>query len=302
MPKGRTSKRKDNISISAGAELLGITPAQFRRLMERRKIEPTDWYTNPNHRSGPPCPLWPIRRVRALVGKPAVEEVRERSQKLKVAKQTAPAGRRERLARRYPDPHQAIPAAAEALFSLNRYTKRSRCNREHRDEIYALKSDLVRLLYARGYASDVHEHHRDRPGRLCRRGCRPMTAEQLAAFDAMPRVQVDHDHDTSRLHSHHNDDEGEWFDDVCRRCEGTGWYRRPGTDVFVVFHFQVEGQFYCWHQPVEWVDWPYEVTAEAQPWSNVQEEKPIVIPARKFANAKALIRFVVDECDGGKES
>jgi hypothetical protein len=135
----RTRKQADRLSTSAAAALLGITPAQFRRLAERIRLEPTGSYKNPHYCSGPECPHWPVRRVRNLVGSEAVAAVRERSAKAKAAREPKQARQRNQLALRYPDWRAALQPAVEALFSLNRYAKWPKCSGTHREEIYRLK-------------------------------------------------------------------------------------------------------------------------------------------------------------------
>jgi len=81
----------------------------------------------------------------------------------------------------------------------------------------------------------------------------------------------------------------------CSRCCGTGWYREAGKLEFIVFRFRIADQVYCWHQPRELVKWPVELTDEAEAWQTEQEEKPLNMNQRKFADAKALVRFVIEK-------
>src|SRR5437868_465676 len=78
-------------------------------------------------------------------------------------RQSAPARmadqREIRLANRYPDWRQAILPAAEALFNLNRYAKPNSCRRDHKEEIYEVTTDLVRVLYQLRYATEVGHHY-----------------------------------------------------------------------------------------------------------------------------------------------
>ena len=54
----RRAKRKENlVSTAAAVEALGISYAQFHRIVKGRRIEPDGTYVNPNYRSGPPAHL-----------------------------------------------------------------------------------------------------------------------------------------------------------------------------------------------------------------------------------------------------
>ena len=50
------------------------------------------------------------------------------------------------------------------------------------------------------------------------------------------------------------------------------------------------------HQPAHLADWAQPV-GEEQPHEVIREEKPVALPARKFAEAKALLAWVVEEAD-----
>jgi hypothetical protein len=209
-----------------GAELLGLSPAHFRELMDRQGIEPEATCPNPHRASGPDCLLWPPEAVRALAGGPEVAALQARRKAAHDAKARKADTRREALEARFPDWRDALAPAAEAMFSLNRYAKHGTCLRSHRAAIYALKNRLVRALHELGKATEVIHHF-------------------------------------------------------------------VYGSKYVAFRFTVEGRAYSWHQPRHLVDWPYEVTARGSAWEPDDEEKPVPLAARMFADAKALIAWVV---------
>src|SRR5262249_10502915 len=104
-------------------------------------------------------------------------------------------------------------AAAESLFNLNRYAKWPSCKNENREEIYSLKTELIRLLHHLGLATAVKLHEVERPGQTCHR-CNG--TGQADGYD-------DEDY---------GDDDG-----GCSRCGGSGWWREPDKLVYVVFRF-----------------------------------------------------------------
>jgi hypothetical protein len=87
----------------------------------------------------------------------------------------------------------------------------------------------------------------------------------------------------------------EWAYETCRKCSGTGWYRLPWQEVFIVFCFAINGETYSWHQPEDLVTWKYELTADSEPWQPEPQEKPVALRPGKFADAKALVRYVIEQ-------
>jgi hypothetical protein len=251
----------ETLSTPEVAELLGITSNQFLRLAKKAGIRPAGHYTNPYYKSGPPCHLWPADAVEALVDGPEVAAAKARARRQAEGKAAAPKRRAEALARRYPRWQDALAPAAEALFSLNRYAKWRKCSAEHRDEIYDLKNGFIRLLYREGLAEHVGLHQVEGRGLRCDDcgGSGGRGAEE------------------------------------CDSCEGSGWYQEPGPLEFLVFRFVIDGRPYCWHQPRELVYWPVELSAPGESWENVPEEKPLEMAPSKFAQAKALIAFVLTQ-------
>lgn len=258
--KAASERRMSLLRTAQGAELLGLSSEQFLSLMCRHGIVPEATYGNRYRPSGPRCPLWPPEAVRALAGSPDVAAAQERRRTARDAKARKGEARRAALEARYPAWRDALPDAAEACFALNRYAKHATCSEDHRDEIYRLKGGLVRVLYLLGLAAEVKRHVLELDGLECW-GCDGVGTR--------------------------------WDGDDCYRCGGTGWYRKQQTRVFVAFRFQVGGRAYCWHQPGHLVNWPYEVTAQDSAWEPDGTEKPVPIPASRFADAKALVGWVV---------
>jgi hypothetical protein len=162
--------------------------------------------------------------------------------------------------RKYESRKSAIPDAAEALFSLNRHAKRVRCRKAHREEIYELKSAFIERLCAQGFLSAAGEHSVEQPARTC------WTCEG----------------------------------DGCERCDDTGNFLPARTLVYAVLQFVIAGRTYIWHQPSDLVSWSIP-NVEKLPhgdWAPLNdEEKPVAMHPNKFARAKALIRWVVEEAN-----
>jgi hypothetical protein len=65
--------------------------------------------------------------------------------------------------------------------------------------------------------------------------------------------------------------------------------------TYIAFRFQIQGKSYAWHQPTFLVTWPI-VEAESidrGQWEP-EQEKPLNLSPRKFAEAKALVRYVLE--------
>jgi hypothetical protein len=196
------------------------------------------------------------REARAAApGGAAVAAARARTERQRLGRQAAPARRLEAYRRKYPDWRDALPAAAEALFNLNRYAKRRSCQADHRAWIYGLKTGFLRLLCRLGLATEAKVHAVPREGKPC--------------------------------FAYHGGED-------CERCDGTGWYVLPGPQEFIAFRFEVGGTPFAWHQPRELVDWPVELRDDAEPWEPEGGAKPVALPAREFAAAKDLLQFVLD--------
>jgi hypothetical protein len=207
-----------------------------------------------------------------------------RTGQLNEAKARTPHQRRLELVEQYPDWHQALVPAADALFDLNHYARSRNCSRGHREVIYSLKGAFIRQLYRHGYATEVTIHRDQRDELPCRR----CNGSGQAADDG--RIYFGR---------HGRDVWQDSFDEDlaaggCSRCDGTGWYRPPCRQKYVAFRFTIQGRTYGWHQPADQVRWPYKVTAAAVSWQPEEKETPISLPSAKFADAKALIQFVLD--------
>jgi hypothetical protein len=61
----------------------------------------------------------------------------------------------------------ALPTACEILFNLNHYAKHESCSSQHREEIYSLKNEFIRLLYEQGLSTECWRHTVKTEPRLC---------------------------------------------------------------------------------------------------------------------------------------
>jgi len=77
----RLAKGDSLMSTSVAAHAVGISVAQFRRVVAERGIEPDGTYTNPHHRSGPPAHLWSRKTVGRVKRMTAVRGAAERSKR-----------------------------------------------------------------------------------------------------------------------------------------------------------------------------------------------------------------------------
>ena len=239
------------------ATKLGISPDQFRRLAEKRRIEPVGSYTNPHHKSGPECPLWSARDIGRLKRTNDYQAILDRK---KPDPERARARRMDRFARKYPRVTSVLPDACTAMFNLNRYAKWSSCSRDHNKEIYDLKNRFVELLYSHRLADRVYLHIQPLPEQLCHR-CAGIGQDG-------------------------------WSDDECERCDGTGIYREATELVFVVFSFLIGEVRFSWHQPAHLVAWEYQTTDPPDTW-DTPPIKSIEMKPSKFAEAKDLIRYAI---------
>lgn len=157
---------------------------------------------------------------------------------------------------KYPSWRAALPAAAAGLFSLNRYVKHRQCSELQKFEIYELKNEFIEMLYGQGFCTRAWLHLLHQEEQLCR--------------------------------------ECGGSGDECGHCGGSGVWRSARTLEFWCFQFSVEGRAYCWHQPKSSVAFQPEESVPPQEWEGLPGEKPIALPLRKFAGAKALLRWVLD--------
>jgi len=164
------------------------------------------------------------------------------------------------FAKKFSTWREALPEGCALLFDLNRYAKHHSCTRGHKDEIYALKTDLIKLLYQGGYSVECYLH----------------------TTKGLPRICFGCDGLGYRYNGHE-----------CQRCEGTGTYAEARTLEFVVFQFLVGDQHYFWHSPRSHVTFPYRVTREESTNELTAEEKPITLKPAEFAGGKSLLRWIV---------
>ena len=144
-----------------------------------------------------------------------------------------------------------VPDVARTLFELNRLAKHPTCSLRDRDHIYDLKHDVIGILYQDGYSTDCYLHTTILPVKSCF-GC-----------------------DGS---GYEGDDNGTIWG-KCYRCNGTGLYLPAKPLAFVVFHFLIGDQRYCWHTPQELVTFQYQITKETADYSLSEELKPVDLPS-----------------------
>lgn len=254
----------ENFTTPQAAQLLGITSAQFRRLVNKRGLAPTDTYTNPHYRSGPDCPLWTAKDIGRLKRTNDLKAILTRSP-------PDPANAREKRRRRFVAKYSTIEPllvdACTTLLNLNRYAKWPNCTKANKEEIYSLKNDLVELLYKSGLSDRVYLHKQMLPPKQCFR-C---------------------------------DGSGQnWNGEECERCYGTGNFRDELELVFVVFSFLIgdENTRFTWHQPQELVTWTFSETHAPDAWETAPL-KAIEMKRSRFAEGKELIRFAIERLRGG---
>lgn len=162
-----------------------------------------------------------------------------------------------RIRERYPTAADALADAAAAMFALNRYTRHDSCAERHRDEILDLKSRFVTMLYrAERFTDRVEAIRRTLPAKLCY-GC-----------DGLG----------------------------CERCNGTGDYLAARVVFSYAFYFTIEGEKYCWIEP----DFAIGFTPKVEETRKDSGPRPreldttVDMPRRRFAEAKALIRFACE--------
>jgi hypothetical protein len=171
--------------------------------------------------------------------------------------------RRASIPEKYGDWRAALPEACAGMLQLNRYAKHRRCSELQRTEIYLLKNDFIRMLYARGYCSLAWIHRLELPEQVCRE----------CGGDGVE----------------------------CEHCWGTGIWCEARTAEYWCFRFAIADRAYCWHQPRETVEFAPVAGMEPQGWDGFSGEKPVILPVRKFAYVKDLVRWTIDAADGEAE-
>jgi len=147
------------------------------------------------------------------------------------------------------------------MFNLNRYAKHRTCTHEHRNAIYELKNQFVRMRHEQGLADRIYKHVLRFDQKICFR-CGGTGIDR-------------------------------WYDDECDHCDGNGVYEEARTLEFVVFSFLVDETRYTWHQPIELVDWPYQFDSFPNGARVPGLEKPVELKPTQFAEAEDLIRFTL---------
>ncbi|MGA7742074.1 MAG: hypothetical protein WCE40_09575 [Polyangia bacterium] len=230
-----------------------------RRLIDGLLGAPDRLAPNPHYRRAAPMRLFALDRVAAAEKTAAFLEhlaLLERRE----AQVTAAGERRcARFSAAYSSWLEALPAACEAMFNLNRYAKWHSCSGAHRDAIYGLKNQLVKLLYERNFC-EVAWLHEVTPLVGCCFAC--------------------------------NGEGADWSDALCLKCGGSGAYVPP-VRRYACFAFVVAGQRYTWHQPIDSLSFEPVYTKTAETWVDSIGEKPIELAAKKFAEAKELVGWVL---------
>lgn len=246
----------------ASAEL-GLTSTQFLKLTKQVNMTAAGWYVNPYYRSGPKCPLWAKEDLVKLKGTPELAALMGRAAKTRESKENKAVARKIALEQQFPDWQAALPLAARHMFNLNRYAKWERCSAAHRNEIYALKNEFLRVLYENGFVNEVSLRFIDRPGKLC------WECEGVG----------------------------------CGCCRYTGYYRKPDKLFYYSFRLTIDAVEYAWHQPRNLVKWRVVLPASAkpEPWAQEpKEEKPVDLSPGEFADAKAVIRYIIEMVGAGE--
>lgn len=212
--------------------------------------EPDELKTNPHYKRAAPMRLYSAERVEQAEQISEVAEHLARTLErrgIKAATEAAQAEVRSQerkarwqahegaIAKKYPDGwRQALADACEALYELNHFAKIT--NRATKKEIYSVKNDVIKLLYVSGHCTQCYLHTMRGADRPCW-GCNGTGFKM-------------------------------WSDKECYRCGGTGIFQKGETLKLVCFHFVVNDQNYCWHQPSDKVHFPYQTTKPSEAWND----------------------------------
>jgi hypothetical protein len=266
----------------SGMTTHGWTPAAIARFLG----EPDDLADNPHYRRAAPMRLYKTERVLAAEQTPEFRKWLGEKKERKAKGATASERRFAKFERKYSDLWKsALPDACAFLFDLNRYAKHQACTAANRDEIYSLKNSLIRLLYTNGFCNTCYVHNTELPAQPC---------WSCGGTGIWASEHSDDDWDG-------DDWDGDDWDDTdedCRKCKGTGIYRKPKALAFLCFRFAIGEKTFCWHQPKKSVSFVYKVTAAECSFALTDEEKPISLDRRKFAEAKHLLMWVIERATG----
>lgn len=275
--KGVSKLRKDELverlndtemASKKGVKCRGWTDGAIDRLLG----EPDKYAPNPHYKSAEPMRLYRLSRVQLL------EETAEfkRFQERKLKRRSSDEILSDRFARfrdEYGDWESAIPDACECMFNLNRYAKHRTCSGTHKKQIYELKNGFIHVLYQTKYLRQcwLHVAKFENVCRAC--GLRGIMDDEWELDDEIDA----------------------WEQDIqCWKCDDTGIIRNERT--FYCFRFEVKGNAFVWHQPKQSLTaFTPKVTDPPKEWGGVVEEKPLTLPKAKLAEAKALVRWVIDE-------
>jgi hypothetical protein len=158
-----------------------------------------------------------------------------------------------RFIRQYGKPDNALLAAAQAMFALNRYCKNPACRKDNRRAIYALKSRLIKRLYQAGKCVFVHRHNHAIP-----------IADECFRCDGYR----------------------------CGRCTETEDCFPRHDFRFYLFTFEVGGARFTWHEPKATIDYPVKLPKAAAS-TTVNETSLFGAWQEGQAKAKALVRWVL---------
>ncbi|GMV83737.1 MAG: hypothetical protein AMXMBFR7_49210 [Planctomycetota bacterium] len=231
---------------------------------------PDAYGPQPRSRWRSPAHLYDLKRVEAFVELHLTEmdSARECRSPGEIERE-----RFARFARKYKDWRRALPDAVHAMQNMNRYVKRRQCRKSQRTEVYELKNRLIQFLYEEAYTCSVVRHVITSGGLDCRR-CAGSGKEGWSSRDWG----------------------GDVADHPCPFCGGTGWYRAPSDRMYVCFEFKVGEQTYGWHQPEDSLTFEYKLTSTDPPKSIVLDmERPLDMKPSQFAQAKALVRWVLSK-------
>ncbi len=253
MAKAKAPPKSDKIYRSTAKAEYHLTDRELNTL-------PAELVVNPHYRSGPKSRIYLRADVKRLAQSAAVKKRlgKKAQQDNPAAKHARREQRHARMIRAYPTWKDALLPACEAMFNLNRYAKHESCRSG--EEIYALKNQLVKLLYEHGACIECLAHERTQAEKECF-GCKG-TGER-------------------------------WSGEECERCDGTGVYREARILRDIAFKFMVCGRVFAWHQPESLVNFPYEVSAVEQ--GCPAEEKPLEMSLVKMRDGKAVIRYVLSQ-------
>lgn len=244
--------KEEFIYKSTAMDLLGLTRTGFEKL----DIKPVKEVPNPHYRSGAVSYLYSKGEIENLVGTDEVLRLRPKPRKPRDLTQVF----KEKFSHRFSE--EAISAAAEGMFNLNRYTKHPSCSDANKNEIYKLKNLFIWILHEHDFCKSVGIHKLRFKKQMCFR------CGGTGIYE-------------DKYYEEHE----------CNSCDN-GVYL-PGKVIdFYIFEFDVYGTKYIWHQPVDSVFFRVIIT-EGTENINDTEIKPLLIKKNKLSDLKKLVAWVV---------